>query len=201
MFIQGVNAMSAHAPHVVGDKVQPFVFFSLANVRPGLEIHRISFAQIENQLRLIHHHHHLEETYYFDKLEEKLGKGYLESTKEEHDTFVPQIEAAEKWLSDVQSGKEQYNPRTMVELIDSFSDKMFEHLSHVCLKLFPQHDRAILTLPQEPGKLNSEKMRQNFTEKELKDIDEEFFKLALKGVDYYTMLPLGLISTNPATPW
>jgi hypothetical protein len=44
-------------------------------------------------------------------------------------------------------------------------------------------------------------MRAVFTEKELKDIDSAFMKLAIARVDLYTTLPLSVVLANPATPW
>ncbi|KAF9525795.1 hypothetical protein CPB83DRAFT_858899 [Crepidotus variabilis] len=165
LFIQGVNAMVAHAPHVEGDKVQPFVIFAISS------------------LEGIHRHHHHEETYYFEALETKLGKGYLDSTKEQHDTFVPQIDELEVWLRGVRDGTHVYDAKKMLSYIDAFADKMFEHLN------------------EEVEKLDRETIRKHFTEQELKAIDAEFMKRATSGVDLYTALPLATICANPATPW
>lgn len=40
-----------------------------------------------------------------------------------------------------------------------------------------------------------------FTEKELKEIDTGFMKLALAKIDFSTTLPLSVVCGNPATPW
>ncbi|KAF9523962.1 hypothetical protein CPB83DRAFT_862022 [Crepidotus variabilis] len=165
MFIQGVNAMAAHAPLVEGDKVAPFVFFSLT------------------VLETIHHHHRLEETVYFDMLEKNLGPGYLAATKEQHDTFVPQIEETESWLQEVRDGKQVYDGTKMLSYIGAFSEKMIEHLN------------------QEVEKLDRDVLRQHFTEKELKDIDTAFMKVALKDINFYTSLPFAAVCADPATPW
>ncbi|KAJ7190889.1 hypothetical protein GGX14DRAFT_407647 [Mycena pura] len=69
----GINSMVYHAPNVAGDKVQPFIVFSLTVID------------------IIHHHHDMEEGFYFPELEKKLGKGALAPSVEQHHTFVPQV--------------------------------------------------------------------------------------------------------------
>jgi len=44
-------------------------------------------------------------------------------------------------------------------------------------------------------------MHEHFTQQELKDIDEASMKIVLGGIDYYTTLPIGMVCSNPATPW
>ncbi|KAF9527422.1 hypothetical protein CPB83DRAFT_907629 [Crepidotus variabilis] len=165
MFIQGVNAMATHAPYVTDKKVQPFMLFCLT------------------VLGNIHHHHRIEETFYFEALEKKLGEGYLTESKDEHETFVPQIEATESWLEDVRDGKTKYLGSTLLAQINSWADDMVHHLNH------------------EIEKLDRNKIKECFTEKELKAIDSEFMKVALKDANFYTSLPMVLICGNPATPW
>lgn len=80
---------------------------------------------------VIHHHHRIEETFYFGEIEKKLGAGTLSGNIEEHTHFVPLIEEFQKWLKDVQSGKEQYDVKVFMEKVNSFSDIMLEHLNHV----------------------------------------------------------------------
>jgi len=165
MFIQGVNAMVAHAPHIKPEKVKSFTFFCLS------------------VLDLIHHHHKLEETFYFAALEEGLGEGALSGSQEEHSHFVPQIEKTEAWLKTVYDGREQYDSQALLEHINSFADAMVEHLNH------------------EPLVLDRHKLRENFAEKQLQDIDREFMKHALDGINFYTTLPIVIVCGNPATPW
>ncbi|KDR68365.1 hypothetical protein GALMADRAFT_257009 [Galerina marginata CBS 339.88] len=165
MFIQGINAMVAHAPYVTEEKVQPFMVFCLT------------------LLEGVHHHHHLEETFYFPIMEKKLGAGTLSGNVEEHTHFVPKVEEMEQWLKDVQEGREKYDAQLFLEKVNSFSDTMIDHLNH--------------ELPT----LESSKIRAVFTEKELKDIDKEFMKLALSNISFYTSLPLSSVCQNPATPW
>ncbi|KAJ7772860.1 hypothetical protein DFH07DRAFT_801744 [Mycena maculata] len=164
-FIQGINSMVSHAPAVAGDKVEPFIVFSLAVVDS------------------IHHHHDLEEAFYFPELEKKLGKGALAPSVEQHHTFVPQLVQLKEYLEDVKAGKETYDGPLLVEKIHSFSDLMIEHLN------------------EEIPALESSRMRAVFTEKELKDMDSAFMKLALVKIDFNMTLPLSVVCGNPATPW
>ncbi|TFL03975.1 hypothetical protein BDV98DRAFT_354549 [Pterulicium gracile] len=131
----------------------------------------------------IHHHHDVEEEFYFPELEKKLGKGTLSTNVEEHALFVPKLAEFESFLQDIKSGKDEYDGGLLVERIHAFSDIMFDHLQH------------------EVPTLESGRMREVFTEKELKDIDTAFMERALKNIDFYIALPLGLSCANPATPW
>ncbi|KAJ6520972.1 hypothetical protein DFH09DRAFT_1193344 [Mycena vulgaris] len=79
-FIQGINAMVAHAPSVPPERVQPFMVFSL--------------AVVEN----IHHPHDLEETFLFPEMEKKLGAGALSHNVTQHREFVPQLLELKEYL-------------------------------------------------------------------------------------------------------
>jgi len=131
----------------------------------------------------IHHHHDLEETFYFPELEKKLGAGALSGNVAEHKEFVPQLLEFKEHLENIKAGKETYNGALLVERINSFCDIMIDHLHH------------------EIPSLESSRMRAAFTEKELKDMDGAFMKLALAKVDFSATLPLGMVCGNPATPW
>ncbi|KAF9522453.1 hypothetical protein CPB83DRAFT_111627 [Crepidotus variabilis] len=165
MFIQGINAMAAHAFYVKDERIQPFVLFCLT------------------VLEIVHHHHRLEETFYFDALEKNLGEGYLTESKEEHATFVPQIEATESWLKEIRDGKATYDGSALLTQINSWSDDMIHHLNH------------------EVERLNRDNIKERFNENELKAIDNQFMKHALKDVNLYTSLPISVVCGNPVTPW
>ncbi|KAJ7644766.1 hypothetical protein FB45DRAFT_299503 [Roridomyces roridus] len=164
-FIQGINAMVAHAPNITSDKVEPFMVFSLAVVDS------------------IHHHHDMEETFYFPEIEKKLGAGSMSASVDQHHTFVPQLVQLKEWIESVRAGTEMYDGKLLVEKVHSFSDIMINHLN------------------EEIPSLESSRMRAVFTEKELKDIDNEFMKQALAKIDFNTTLPLSIVCGNPATPW
>ncbi|KAF9062719.1 hypothetical protein BDP27DRAFT_1336228, partial [Rhodocollybia butyracea] len=165
VFITGINAIVRHAPNVPPNKVKPFMVFCLT------------------VLDTIHHHHHIEETFYFPKLEEKLGVGTLSRNYEEHAEFVPQLDELQAYLKTVQNGEAQYDGTLIVERIHSFSDTMILHLGHEIPTLEASHLKAV------------------FTEKELDNIDSQVMKIAMKSIDFYTSLPLGLVCANTATPW
>ncbi|PPQ72502.1 hypothetical protein CVT26_003592 [Gymnopilus dilepis] len=162
-FVQGINAIIAHAPHITEEKVQPFMTFCLS------------------LFEVIHHHHHVEETFYFDALEKKLGKGAMGENVEEHAVFVPKLEETEQWLKDIQAGKEKYDAQLCIEKVTDFADPMIAHLEH------------------EVPTLNRERIRECFTEKELKDLDSEFMKHALGGISFWTTVPITIACGDPAT--
>ena len=87
----------------------------------------ILFFQLEN----IHHHHTLEETFYFPALEEKLGKGALSGNIEEHEEFVPKLEALEEWCKKVQKGEVVYDGNVFLGMVDAFADTMVAHMTQV----------------------------------------------------------------------
>ena len=52
---------------------------------------------------------------------------------------------------------------------------------------------------QEVPTLNRERIRECFTEKELKDLDSEFMKHALGGISFWTTVPITIACGDPAT--
>lgn len=140
-FIQGVNAMVAHAPNVQEKKVQPFMIFCIAVVCI-IPVSFLSLAYEYRKIETIGHHHHLEETFLFPEYEKKLGKGALAENVEQHERFVPQLAELEQHLKDIQSGKVKFDGDALVEKINSFSDIMVEHLSDVRITVF--HHRVLL---------------------------------------------------------
>jgi len=163
--LQGINAIVKHAPNVKGDKIKPFLVFATT------------------VLSTFHHHHSAEETFTFPSYEAKLGKGAMSINLEQHEKFVPQAEQLEKYLKDVQEGKDKYDGKRIVDTIESFGDVMLEHLN------------------AEVETLESSRMRAAFTEQELKDIDAGFMKIMLAATDYYTNLPLVMVCQDPDNLW
>jgi len=129
----------------------------------------------------IHHHHHLEEELYFPEMEKRLGEGALSGNVEQHHQFVPQLEELQKYLEDAKAGKQEYDGALIVEKINSFGDIMVNHLN------------------QEIPTLESSRLREKFTEKDLKDIKNLADKKALATIDFSTTLPLALVCGDPAT--
>ncbi|KDR72139.1 hypothetical protein GALMADRAFT_1344375 [Galerina marginata CBS 339.88] len=141
IFIQGANAIVAHAPHITDEKVQPFMIFCLA------------------LLALINHHHHLEESYYFPAIEEKLGKGTLSGNIDEHALFVPKLKETENWMKAVQSGQEKYDSAVCLDKVNSFADIMVEHMKNEPPTLDRDKIRAVFT-EQELKEIDAEFMRR-----------------------------------------
>ncbi|KAJ6462274.1 hypothetical protein C8R47DRAFT_1240208 [Mycena vitilis] len=181
-FIQGVNAVVAHAPFVPAEKVQPFMVFCLALVRTS-STSVYSLAPTPPQVDNIHHHHDMEETFLFPALEAKLGAGALSHNVAQHAEFMPQLLELRTHLQAVQKGETAYDGVALVRMIHAFGDTMVEHLN------------------DEIPSLGSARMREVFTEQELKDIDSAFMKKALEKIEFATTLPLSVVCGNPATPW
>ncbi|KAK7458748.1 hypothetical protein VKT23_009749 [Stygiomarasmius scandens] len=126
-FIQGINAMVAHAPTVPLQKVHSFMIFSLTVVDS------------------IHHHHDLEEHFLFPELEKKLGNGALSGNVNEHKEFVPQLVELKEYLETVKAGEQKYDGQLLVDKIHSFSDTMVTHLNNEIPSLESSRIRAVFT--------------------------------------------------------
>lgn len=83
------------------------------------------------QLENVHHHHSLEESFYFPAMEEKLGKGALSANVEEHEEFVPKLEALDEWCKKVQKGEVVYDGQVFVGMVEAFAETMVTHMTHV----------------------------------------------------------------------
>ncbi|KAJ7769457.1 hypothetical protein B0H16DRAFT_1715913 [Mycena metata] len=106
-FIQGINAMVAHAPKITPVKVQPFMIFSLAVVET------------------IHHHHDMEETFLFPELKKKLGAGVLSQNVAQHKEFVPQLLELKEYLAAVKAGG-AHDGQLLVQVVHSSGDTMMQ---------------------------------------------------------------------------
>ncbi|KAJ7790090.1 hypothetical protein B0H13DRAFT_1497889, partial [Mycena leptocephala] len=100
-FIQGINAVVAHAPTITPAKVQ--------QLKSDLNI---AGSYVDN----IHHHHDTEESFFFPELEKKLGAGALSQHKE----FVPQLIELTDFLEAVKSEARVYDGPLLVQMIHSF---------------------------------------------------------------------------------
>ncbi|KAK2464031.1 hypothetical protein APHAL10511_003975 [Amanita phalloides] len=131
----------------------------------------------------VHHHHNLEETFLFPFYEEKLGKGALQVNIEQHEMFIPQLNELENYLKEVQDGKAKYDGKLIFDKIESFGDIMVDHLRNEIATLEP------------------ERLRANFTEKELKQMDTDLTNMILSALDHYKNLPSVMVTMDPRTPW
>jgi Hemerythrin HHE cation binding domain len=145
-FIQGLNAMVRHGPTVTEDKVEPFMWFCLALVRRRAPLLYLLLISSPFQLENIHHHHSLEETYLFPAMEEKLGAGALSANIEEHEEFVPKLEALDEWCKKVQEGEVVYDGKVFSEMVDGFADSMVAHMTNVSSISFRIHLLNVLVL-------------------------------------------------------
>ena len=105
------------------------------SVRPYTMSHSSLYIHT-SQLENIHHHHSLEETFYFPAMEEKLGAGTLSGNIEEHEEFVPKLEALDEWCKKVQKGEVVYDGKAFLGMVDSFADTMVAHMTHVRFPFF-----------------------------------------------------------------
>ena len=64
-------------------------------------------------------------------MEEKLGEGALSGNVEEHKEFIPALEGLEEWCKKVQKGEVEYDGKVFLGMVESFSDAMVAHMTHV----------------------------------------------------------------------
>jgi hypothetical protein len=65
-------------------------------------------------------------------LEEKLGKGALSGNIEEHEEFVPKLEALDEWCKKVEKGEVEYDGNVFLGMVEAFADIMVAHMTNVC---------------------------------------------------------------------
>ncbi|TFL03953.1 hypothetical protein BDV98DRAFT_590822 [Pterulicium gracile] len=123
----------------------------------------------------IHHHHAGEEAVFFPEIEAKLGKGAVSDNIDEHHLFVSQLAEFEDYLGRSKAGKGPYDAGVVLEKLNSFTDEV--------------------------ETLDPARLRAAFTARELKVIGDKVFKAAMSDVDYHIVMPLVMVSLNPATPW
>ena len=119
---------------------------------------------------------------------------------EQHEQFLPKAEELEQYLKDVQEGKAKYDGKCIVDMVESFGDIMVQHLTDVSF-LIGSVVILISTSFQELATLDADRMRANFTEKELKQMESDFMKIVLAEVDFYKNLPMGLVCMDPNNAW
>ena len=64
-------------------------------------------------------------------MEEKLGKGVLSGNIEEHEEFVPKLEALDEWCKKVEKGEVVYDGKVFIGMVEAFSDTMVAHMTNV----------------------------------------------------------------------
>ncbi|KAJ7067100.1 hypothetical protein C8F01DRAFT_1079288 [Mycena amicta] len=129
----------------------------------------------DGQFEALHHHHHMEESFVFPFYEAKMGENAMAHNVEQHHSFMGGLDNLEAYLKAVQEGTAVYDAATLLEKLDSFAEQLVEHLH------------------EEIHTLELSKMRAVFTEYDLKDLDAQISKRAMKEISLVTSLPLVLI--------
>jgi len=137
----------------------------------------------DSLLGLIHHHHDGEEEHLFPELEKKLGKGALHSNVDQHAEFRPQLLDLEEYVKTVQNKEQQLNSDILVGKLNTLCDILVPHLV------------------EEIGTLETNYLQKYLTVREMKIIDDEIVRRALREPIFYTTIPFSLVCSNPATPW
>jgi hypothetical protein len=73
----------------------------------------------------------------FPFFESKLGLHTMDHNVEQHREFLGGLDDLEVYVTAVQNGTAEYNGKTVIEKLDSFTDTMVQHLREVCCPLFP----------------------------------------------------------------
>lgn len=112
MMVRGLNAIYLQAPHV----------------QPSDEKHFCTF--IMHWHKLIFTHHAGEEEHAFPAIEAMAGvKGIMNNNVEQHHAFHGGLETLGAYVTDCKAGKQKYDGRKIVEIIDGFGAALAEHLA------------------------------------------------------------------------
>ncbi|KAG6836899.1 hypothetical protein H0H93_001486 [Arthromyces matolae] len=135
-------------------------------------------------LQLIHMHHSIEDEFVFPFYESKMGDPNVHAMRnniEEHLDFQEGLKDLQDYIQEVQDGKAVYNGELVIKKLDSFTDKLVKHL----------HD--------EIPTIESSRLREAITEKEMKDLEGLLGREILKRVSLTTTVPLTLILHDKTT--
>ncbi|KAL1848700.1 hypothetical protein VTK73DRAFT_10089 [Phialemonium thermophilum] len=112
LLIRGLNAIYLQAPYVqAADEKHFFTFINL-------------------WATLLELHHDSEETDFFPAIETLSGeKGIMDANVEQHRAFHDGLTELRKFIDDCAAGREKYNGRHVVELIDKFGPPLAHHLA------------------------------------------------------------------------
>ncbi|MBE3047596.1 hemerythrin domain-containing protein [Candidatus Bathyarchaeota archaeon] len=110
--LRGLNAIYLQAPHIQPADEKSFCAF------------------IANWHSILHLHHAAEEEDAFPLIEKMAGeKGIMEVNVEQHEAFQSGLGALEGYAAGCAAGKETYDGRKVVEIIDGFGAVLAEHLA------------------------------------------------------------------------
>ncbi|KAM7187697.1 hemerythrin HHE cation binding domain containing protein [Rhypophila sp. PSN 637] len=111
LIVRGLNSIYLQAPHIKPADEKDFTEY------------------MDLWCILVNTHHHEEETYFFPWVEELTGeKGLMAGNLEQHKAFHGGLEHFMDYVADLQAGKEKYDGKKVLELIDSFGQVLTEHL-------------------------------------------------------------------------
>lgn len=110
--LRGLNAIYLQAPHVQPEDVKSFCAF------------------IGHWHSIISLHHAGEEEEGFPMIEKMAGEeGIMDVHVEQHHTFLPRLDDLGEYAEDCAAGREKYDGRRIVEIIDEFGAVLAGHLA------------------------------------------------------------------------
>lgn len=103
------------------------IYLQAPNIPKEKEMDFVRFCQIWAQG--LHQHHSHEEDIFFPGIEEASGvKGIMEQNISQHAAFTGGLETFTKYIDDCLAGKEQYDGKKLVAIIDTFGETCAQHL-------------------------------------------------------------------------
>ncbi len=112
IIIRGLNSIYLQAPHVA----------------PGDQYAFCQYILLWH--RLVHSHHSGEEEMLFPAIEAAAGEqGLMEDNVAQHDSFLGGLETFTAYVEACVTGTESYDGRSIVKLIDGFSEPLITHLT------------------------------------------------------------------------
>jgi hemerythrin-like domain-containing protein len=81
----------------------------------------------------VHHHHSLEESLFFpviDALAKDTGveESLMNANIDQHHLFEPKFEETLAWVKEVKDGRQDFDAKVLLELIDGFAPVLTQHL-------------------------------------------------------------------------
>ncbi|QRV98274.1 Hemerythrin HHE cation binding domain [Ceratobasidium sp. AG-Ba] len=110
LMIRAFNSIIYHAPKIGKKDLPSFLKYCSALVET------------------VHEHHTTEEEIIFPALEEKLGKGSMESNVNQHHDFMPKFDLWSDLIKSISVGKTEYNAEEFVSSMKDATDVLVIHL-------------------------------------------------------------------------
>jgi hemerythrin-like domain-containing protein len=116
VLIRGLNSIYLQAPHIH----QPADIADL-------------LLYISSWGSVVHHHHALEERLFFpviDALAKEKGveENLMNANIDQHHLFEPKFEETLVWVKEVKEGRQKFDAKVLLELIDGFAPVLTQHL-------------------------------------------------------------------------